>query len=354
MDIKIGMTIAYATIFLIALFGNFVSLFIVLKKASSNVTNLFMANMAVADLLLTFTVMPFQVANLYRGSLWFGGILGNITCKLLLYAIPVSIAASVLTMMIISIDRFYAIFYPLREKIFQRPKILSAIIWILSFVLMLPFVFLSQAQFDRAANEYVCMHVWPWEDPNDHTHQETYRVMKILHICLFVVMYALPLFITITIYALICRKLLLRKIPGNITDSNRHMVEKSRRKVVRLLVVICVVFALCWFPSYVNHFFWYVRPDQSHKLSFEVTSVFLWIAHANSAINPCLYILLNRTFRRALFAIFKKLCARETVIITVALTPARLNASRGSRGWMEGQRMRSLETPERTRVSMPT
>ena len=353
MDIKIGMTTAYAMIFFIALFGNSVGLFIVLKKASTNVTNLFMANMAVADLLLTFTVMPYQVAQLYRGSLWFGGILGNITCKLLLYAIPVSIAASVLTMMIISIDRFYAIFYPLREKIFQRPKILSAIIWILSFVLMLPNVFLSQAQFDPAANEYVCIYVWPWEDPDDHTHQETYRVMKIFHIFLFIIMYALPLFITITIYALICRKLLLREIPGNITDSNRNMVEKSRRKVVRLLVVICVVFALCWFPSYVNHFFWYVRPEQSHELSLEVTLVFLWIAHANSAINPCLYILLNRTFRRELFANFRELCARETVI-TVAATPARLNASRGSRGWMEGQRMRSPEAPERTRVSIPT
>ena len=305
--------------------------------------------MAVADLLLTVTLMPYSVALLYRGTRWFGGILGDVTCKMLCYAIPISIAASVLTMLLISIDRFYAIFYPLREKIFQRPKILSGIIWILSFVMMFPYVLLYKVQFNQHQNGYDCAQVWPWEDPNDPTFAETYRVLKIFHICLFVMIYALPLFITITIYILICRTLLLRKIPGNVTDSNRAAAEKSKRKVVRLLVIICLVFALCWFPTYVNHFFWFVRHDQAHLLPTEVQVVFSWIAHANSAINPCLYILLNRSFRNELFAIFANLCPcqRETVPITVGTTPARGHASRG---WMEGQRIHCPEAPERMRV----
>jgi len=53
-DFKIGITAAYAVIFVVALFGNSLGLFLVLKKSSSaNVTNLFIANMAFADLLLT-------------------------------------------------------------------------------------------------------------------------------------------------------------------------------------------------------------------------------------------------------------------------------------------------------------
>jgi len=58
--IKIGMTKENKMIFNIALLGKTLGLFVVLKKSShsTRVTNLFIANMAVADLLLTFTMTP--------------------------------------------------------------------------------------------------------------------------------------------------------------------------------------------------------------------------------------------------------------------------------------------------------
>ena len=315
---QIALTSAYAVTFLIAFFGNSFGLFVVLKKSTRRVTNLFIANMAFADLLLTLTAMPYQVAHLYKGTLWFGGILGIVTCKMLSYAIPISVAASVLTMMFISFERFYAVFFPLREAIFQRPKILSTMIWVLSFALMFPYAFLSNVTFVPVTNGYYCG-IAPSKDLSLN---EVYRVFKVLHILIFAVVYALPLFITIVIYTLICRKLVRRKIPGNMTDSNRAVVEKSRRKVVRLLVVICVVFALCWFPTYINHFYMFVRPDQRHKLPPVVILVFFWIGHANSAINPCLYILLNEGFRKTLFALLRNLCGRGTNVVSTINPPA--------------------------------
>ena len=299
LDLKIGLTSAYVVIFLVALFGNSVGFYVVVIKkesSSTSVTNLFIGNMAVADLLLTITIMPFSVANLYRDT-WIGGTLGSITCKALSYVMPVFISASVFTMMLISFDRFYAVFFPLKEKFFQKPKVLSAIIWILSFGLMTPYVLMYQTN-EKQPGVYYCLQVWPWAPPNDTDFTETYKVLKSFHISVFVIVYALPLSITIIIYSLICRKLWLRKIPGNVTDTNLAAAEKSKRKVVRLLVVICVVFAVCWFPVYVNHYFWFVRPDQIHKLPLSVEILFDWIAHANSALNPCLYILLNEKFRR--------------------------------------------------------
>ena len=165
------MTTAYAVIFIIALLGNSLGLLVVLKKSSrsTSVTNLFIANMAAADLLLTVTVMPFQVAYLYRLTDWIGGMLRTITCKALFYLIPVSIAATVLTMMLISFDRFYAVFYPLKQKILRKPKILTTTIWILSSVLMLPFAMIHQVQFNPTRNVHECVQVWPWDDPNDPT-----------------------------------------------------------------------------------------------------------------------------------------------------------------------------------------
>ena len=302
LDLKIGVTSAYAVIFFVALFGNSVGLYVVLKKFSStSVTNLFIGNMAVADLLLTTTIMPYTVAFLYRGRLWIGGTLGSITCKGLHYVMPVFISATVFTMMLISFDRFYAVFYPLKGKLFRKPKVLSSTIWVLSFGLMTPYVLLFQTR-ERQPGVYYCFQEWPWAPPNDTDLSETYRVRKIFHICVFVIIYALPLTMTIIINCLICRKLWLRKIPGNVTDTNLAAEKRLKRKVTRLLVITCVVFAVCWFPVYVNHYFWYVRPDQSHKLPLKVQLLFNWLAHANSALNPCLYILLNKRYRKAFFA----------------------------------------------------
>ena len=338
-EIQIGMTSAYAVIFTFALLGNSLGLYAILKKTSTNITNVFIANMAVADLLLTLTVMPYTVAYLYRGHVWIGGIMGEITCRAMFYTIPVSIAATVLTMMVISLDRFYAIYYPLRENIFQKPIILSSIIWSLSLVLMLPYALLFQVKFDPGLNAYVCLQVWPWADPSDITYAETYRVLKFFHISNFILMYVLPLLSTITIYILICRKLTRRQIPGNVTQGLRAMADNSKRKVVRLLVIICVVFAVCWFPTYVNHYFVYVlQPGQGPKLPFSVQLVFTWIAHLNSAINPFLYILLNKKFRVALFSVLPvPPCLSSWPIGTSAVTAQTALGNNPGRGWVQGQ-----------------
>ena len=97
-DIRIRLTSAYAVIFLIALLGNTFGLFVVLKKSSQShrVTNLFIANMAVADLLLTVTLMSFQVASFYSFLNWIGGTLGNITCKAFFTSSQFSIQYSIL------------------------------------------------------------------------------------------------------------------------------------------------------------------------------------------------------------------------------------------------------------------
>ena len=296
-----GMTAAYALIFVVALFGNSFGLLVAVKSSATNVTNLFIANMAVADLLLTVTAMPFSVGFFYRELRWFSGTLGTVTCKALFYVIPVSIAATVLTMLVISIDRFYAVFYPLKDKLFRQPRVFSTIVWILSVALMIPYVLIFQVQFDPVLNAHVCLQAWPWGGPNDKT--ETYRVLKIFHICVFVILYVIPLSIMAVVYFLICRKLWHRIIPGHVTHNNRVAAEISKRKVVRQLVILVVVFALCWFPTYVNHYFWFVQPEHYHKLRAEVYYVFTWLAHANSAINPCLYVILSGSFRRELASV---------------------------------------------------
>ena len=88
---------------------------------------------------------------------------------------------------------------------------------------------LYQIEYNPRENKHFCLQVWPWQDKNDVTNAEIYRVLKIFHITIFVVLYAWPLTITIVFYFLIYRKLWLRKIPGN-----------------RISVISCNCLGLCY------------------------------------------------------------------------------------------------------------
>ena len=292
---KFGFTLAYATIFLIALFGNSVGLYVVSAKApSKRITYLLIKNLAVADLILTLTVMPNSVWFMYFDhNRWFGGTMGTITCKLIFYAIPVSIAASVITLTIISIDRFFAIYFPLKLTLFHKHKTITMVIWFVSLLAVTPYLLLFTVE--KPGDYYVCQPEWPWSKDR----KETYLVMRAFHIFGFIAFYALPLLITAVVNCLIARRVWFHKYPGNATSFNKTLTGAARRKVVRMLTIIVVGFALCWLPTYVNHYFMFFQLAVWEKTPIAIWNFNFWLAHANSAINPLFYIALNRSFRNA-------------------------------------------------------
>ena len=153
-ETKVGFTFAYITIFVISLLGNSVRVVVSAKTSSKRITYLLIKNLAVADLILTLTVMPYSVLLMYFDR-WFGGLMGTITCKLFCYAILVSIAASVITLTIISIDRFFVIYYPLKLTLFHKHKTITMIIWSVSLLAGSPYLLLYQVE--KFRDHYVCL-----------------------------------------------------------------------------------------------------------------------------------------------------------------------------------------------------
>ena len=292
------MTTVYALTFAVSMMGNGLGIYVVCRKCSlRSVANLLIVNMAAADLLVTLSIMPYSVTFLYISSLWFGGVLGHITCTACYYAYLVSIAASVLTILVLSINRFYAIFFPLKARLFRRHKVLTLIIWVSSLIIMSP-TLLVYRTLKGLDGRYYCIQMWYWEDDKVNF-TKTYQVLKIFHIVVFALLYAAPLLIMTVIHILIVRKLWLRKIPGSsTTDSNRRAQRKSQRKVIKLLGTIVVIFAVCWIPTYFMHYFIYIEPEYWPRISVEVKLVSFWVAHLQSSINPCIYILLKPSFRK--------------------------------------------------------
>ena len=66
-----------------------------------------------------------------------------------------------------------------------------------------------------------------------------------------------------------------------------------------MLIIIVAVFAVCWLPAHVMHFYVYYYYDIYKSFPPYISLVAFFISHANSAINPFLYITLNKNFMRA-------------------------------------------------------
>ena len=294
-EAKIGLISAYIFIFTMALLGNSIGLYVACSKAPSRrITDLLMKNLAIADLIFTVTVMPDSVIFIiYEGPRWIGGTFGHITCKLVFYAAPVSIAASVITLTVISFDRFCAIFFPLSQALFHKHKTITAIIWLISLITMAPYLLLFQVFQD--GGRYSCYRVWPWAE----NLEDTFLALKIFHVIVFVLLYALPLLIIAVINSLVAQRVWFHKSPGNAASLNRTSAEVAKRRAVKMLVAIVVVFALCWLPTYVNFYLMFFQPVVWDEVPIVVTHLMFWVSHANSAINPLLYIAFNKNFRYA-------------------------------------------------------
>lgn len=294
-ETKIGLIVAYLLIFVIALFGNSVGLYVVcFKSPSRRIAVLLIKNMVIADLIFALTIMPETVVSMfYESDSWIGGIFGLITCKLVFYAVPVSITASVMTLTVISFDRFCAIFFPFSQAFFSKHKTITVIIWLTSLITMSPNLLLFQVF--KKGDQYFCYPKWPWADDEEGT----FHALRILHVIAFIFLYALPLLVMAVVNSLVARRVWFHKSPGNTSSFNKTSAAVTRRKVVKMLLTIVIVFALCWLPTYVSHYFMFFQKDFWDEIPIIAKTLMFWVSHANSAINPLLYIAFNRNFRYA-------------------------------------------------------
>lgn len=122
-------TIMYCTIFLVALLGNGAVCFIVRAfPRMRTVTNYFIANLALGDILMSVFCVPFSFMSQLVLNHWpFGGVL----CRLVNYSQAVSVLVSAYTLVALAADRCRAITRPLRPRL-SKPAAQGAIaaVWV--------------------------------------------------------------------------------------------------------------------------------------------------------------------------------------------------------------------------------
>ena len=284
-------TVLYAFTMLAAIVGNSFLIYIVWKKPEvRSLTSSMFVNMAIADLLVALFMMPLSIVNAHTESKWkVPGLPGDIICRGSILVSDATLIASILCLVFMAIDRYCAIVCPLsvHSVWFRKAKFVTPLIWVMSIALMAIMPVVYKLNYEHSLCEI---------DPNVLGQNPTFRGV---YLYIFFITYIIPLATICPLYAKAARKLWFNQEPGNhLIEEQQLRLLVTRRKVVRMLVIIVVVFAICWLPAQAIHLFW-VATAFRENLPAIVMYLGFWVAHANSAINPWLYIALSTKIRLA-------------------------------------------------------
>ncbi|KAJ8008608.1 hypothetical protein DPEC_G00106650 [Dallia pectoralis] len=276
-------SMAYSLVLVVSVSGNVIVLWIILAhKRMRTVTNYFLFNLALADAsMATFnTLVNFVYAA--HGDWYFG----LIYCKFHNFLPVTAVFASIYSMTAIAVDRYIAIIHPLKPRLSATvTRAVIGCIWGLAVVLAFPLCYYSTTQ--QFGQRTLCYVGWP------HSTQDAF----IYHIIVTVLVYVLPLVVMAVTYSLVGQTLWGGEIPGDSND-NYHIQIQAKRKVVKMMVMVVVTFALCWLPYHLYFLVTGLNRQLSRvKAIQQVYLSVLWLAMSSTMYNPIIYCCLNNRFR---------------------------------------------------------
>lgn len=137
--------VTYLTVFAVGLTGNTLAIYVVLRYAGmKTVTNIYILNLAIADELYIIGLPFLTTQNVL--SYW---PFGSFLCRAVMTADSMNQFTSIFCLTVMSIDRYLAVVHPIRSTNWRHPcvaKVVSAAVWAVSFVVVLPVVVFSDVQ----------------------------------------------------------------------------------------------------------------------------------------------------------------------------------------------------------------
>lgn len=157
--ITIIMSIVYPLIILLSTVGNIIVILIVTRfSAMRTITNFFILNLAVSDLLMSFVATPFTPI-VFHMKTW---NLPYTLCQLLPITMGSSVYVSTLTSTALAADRYMVIVHPFQTRMTTCicAKIIACV-WLVSIIVSLPMGIFMKIEIDSLTNDTACVEVWP-------------------------------------------------------------------------------------------------------------------------------------------------------------------------------------------------
>ncbi|XP_077985375.1 growth hormone secretagogue receptor type 1-like [Glandiceps talaboti] len=302
-------TIAMPLVFIIGCLGNILTIFVILRvKEMRTVTNYFLVNLAVADLLflimvvppkfLMFFISPIRLVNNFS-------YLGEVGCKLLSYGPRVVQGVSCFIILTLTIERYFAICWPLKfRRIRTRKKavMVGGALWMLALVFALPHVYfpgiVTENITDFNITEKYCK---PCGEGRKCDYYVIYsKVDEIIFLCI------VPVLVVLYISMLMRLRTAARFGKAAHVKSSNSMAAK--RQLIRMLGATVTVYLIC--VGCFRVFGLMILFDNNYSRQTIVLSTARVLLYINAAINPIIYNVFSKTFRTAFLKVLR--CQAQT------------------------------------------
>ncbi|KAG6451894.1 RYamide receptor [Manduca sexta] len=284
----------YGSISVLAVVGNFLVMWVVAtSRRMQSVTNCYIANLALADIVIGLFAIPFQ----FQAALLQRWLLPHFMCPFCPFVQALSVNVSVFTLTAIAVDRHRAIITPLSAHTSKRvAKVIIVLIWLLALSLAAPmamsWVVVMEDEQDPVTKVF---YKKPFCAPSDFGNHS----LAIYRLLLYIFQYIIPLCVITFAYAHMAMKLWGARAPGNaqeLRDAN-HM--KNKKKVIKMLVLVVALFALCWLPLQTYLLLMSFFPSiNEYRYINVIFFCFDWLAMSNSCYNPFIYAIYNEKFKK--------------------------------------------------------
>ncbi|KAI8487402.1 PREDICTED: melanin-concentrating hormone receptor 1-like [Branchiostoma belcheri] len=278
--IRVTMSVVLYVICVVGLLGNTLVMYVLVRYSKlRNTADVFIFNMALADEVFLLGV-PFFAHQFVADEWPFGAVM----CKLI-YALDANNQfASVYILACMSIDRYLAIGHPIRSLGIRTRKVAAITnvgIWLASLVSIAPFWVFSSLEIYPDGSQ-ICELQFPKGSKDLYW-------FTVYH---FTLAFVLPLTVITVCYLMVLHKLATVVVPS---ESN---AEKRTKKVAKMVLLVVVMFVVCWLPFYVVALI-NITNDVRPTYAFLVAYFFsIGLGYANSCVNPIIYVLFSSKFRK--------------------------------------------------------
>ena len=253
-------------------------------------TNYFICNMSASDVSVPIIPLLWHIIFVQHPEYLVNGNMASALCKITFVFYDVSAAVSVQSLVVIAIDRFFAIVLPYKKQL-RNPTTCHCIIcliWVISIAVFSPYIYFMTSD---GSSCYTTM---------------TEDKVRGFIVFAFVILRVFPLVTLVSLYSMIVVKLRKQKQPGNIGHKQQERRRKRNLRITKILISAVFLFFCGWFvPMLLQIVAFFTAASCSLYTAMHVATV-LPLIHASTG--PFIYFAGCDSYRNGLRLLFSNFC----------------------------------------------